>query len=283
MSSLSVSALAKPDALPPHAFRPPELDLSVVIPVYRNAATLEPLYVRLRAALEKTGQTWELLFVEDACPEGSGEVLRRLAAQDPRVAVLALPRNVGQARAIWIGLHEVRGHWTVIMDADLQDPPEAIPVLMEAMARGNGRIAVVFAGRRGRYEPWGRWLSGWLFRRLRGWLCGIPGDAGGFGVLDRRAVQAVLSWDVPVPQWPVLVGCAGLPVVSIPVPRAVRPAGSSAYTGGMRWRLAWGTLWMILELRRRPERWSRPHGAWHLPPDIQRWGGRFEAAGLPDA
>ena len=253
--------------------------MSVVVPVYKNAATLEPLYQRLRSVLEATDRAWEILFVNDACPEGSGKILRRLARQDPRVAALSLEANAGQARAIWTGLHFARGEWVVIMDADLQDPPEAIPLLLERATREQEPIDVVFAGRRKRYEAWGRWLSGWLFRRLRGWLCGIPGDAGGFGVLRREAVRAVVARDLPNPQWSIIVGCAGLSSISLPVPRAVRPVGRSAYTHRMRWRLAWETLRSILRLRWQPARWTRSEGEICFPKGVQPIGARFDAEG----
>src|SRR5205814_350062 len=120
--------------------------VSVVVPVYRNTETLEELHRRLDAALGAAGVDFELVFVEDACPAGSLAVLRRLEAADPRVGVLALPRNVGQHAAVLRGLARARGRAVVVMDADLQDPPDAVPALLARRAQGP---AAVFAGRRG--------------------------------------------------------------------------------------------------------------------------------------
>src|SRR5947208_9645895 len=194
-----------------------EPEVSIVVPVYRNADTLDELHRRVTAALGRAGARHELLFVDDACPAGSLAVLRRLAARDPRVAILSLAENVGQNRAVLAGLAHARGEVVVIMDADLQDPPEAIPALLAAL-RGP---AVVFAGRPGRYESAVRlatsralkWLLHLLSRRR------IPGDAGLFVAMRRSVVERLLAFPDPDPYVVGLIGRTGLPLASIPVER----------------------------------------------------------------
>lgn len=219
--------------------------VSIVVPVYRNADTLRELHRRLCRAMESLPLSYELLFVDDACPEGSLEVLRELAERDSQVAVLALERNVAQQRAVLIGLAHARGDYVVVMDADLQDPPEAIPDLL---AKAHEGFDAVFAGRRGHYESRSRLLSSRLFKGLLHLVSGVPADAGLFVAMNRRMVDRLLTYRGPHPFVVAMIGCTGLPVVSIPVARAQRLKGSSAYSFWGRLKvgslaLAWVPLW----------------------------------------
>lgn len=202
-------------------------EVSVVLPVYRNRATLDELHRRLSAALSGMSLPYELIFVDDACPEGSAAGLAEIAARDPRVRAISLPRNVGQQRAAWVGLSAAGGAWSVVMDADLQDPPEAIPALLSAAAPG---VDAVLAAWRGRYEGKGRLLTSRLFKILREKLTGYPRDAGMFFALRRPLVEEILRHDVPHPFLPSLVALSGRRFVTVPVERASRPSGESAYS-----------------------------------------------------
>src|SRR3954468_18955159 len=137
--------------------------VAVVVPVYRNAGTLRPLCERLAAALAE--HDWHLRLGIDASPDDSVRVAHELAATDERVAVTGLTVHVGQQEALATGLaaDDDVDVWAC-MDADLQDPPEAVPLLLERLARGD--VAAVFAGRCGRYESGPRRLTGGLHRRL---------------------------------------------------------------------------------------------------------------------
>jgi glycosyltransferase involved in cell wall biosynthesis len=222
-------------------------DVSVVVPVFRNAETVRELRDRLARALHGSGESFEIVFVDDACPDGSAGALEELAREDARVSVLSLARNLGQHRATLAGLERTRGEWVVILDADLQDPPEAIPMLL---ARARAGADAVFAGRRGRYESAGRLFTSRLFKRLLARLCDLPPDAGMFVVLSRRAVTRVLSMGGRRPFVVAMIGCTGLPRVSIPVERAPRASGESAYgcwgrlRSGLR-AIAWGLGYRI--------------------------------------
>jgi glycosyltransferase involved in cell wall biosynthesis len=214
-----------------------QIALSVVLPVFRTRAMLPELQRRLGVVLDALGRPWELVFVDDACPEGSAASLAALAAADPRVRAVSLPRNVGQQRAVLAGLAHARGHVVVTMDADLQDPPEAIPRLLALLDAG---AAGAFAGRRGRYQSRGRLLTSRLFKRTMARLCGVPDDAGLFVAMRRPLVERVLAAAARGgrPHLVAMIGCSGLPLVSTPVERAARPSGRSAYTASRRLRSA---------------------------------------------
>jgi len=232
--------------LPDHSCR-----VSVVIPVYKNAATLKELWDRLSSALRPLAENYEIIFVDDACPENSWKVLQELAASDPHVAALALKQNSGQQRAAYVGLVFSGGEQVVMMDADLQDPPEAIPLLLARLETGP---AAVFAGRRGKYESSQRMLTSRLFRYLRHWVCRVPVDASMFVAMRREIVDALLAMEVSRPFLVEMIGCTGLPLASLPVVRSQRPSGHSAYTSWMRVRMGCARLLFSIRWRLGPKR-----------------------------
>jgi glycosyltransferase involved in cell wall biosynthesis len=206
------------------------VSVALVTPVYKNAATLAELRRRVAAAL--TDRQWTLRFVVDASPDDSLAVAQGLAATDPRLAVTALPRNVGQNRALLAGLaaSDAGTDAWVCLDADLQDPPEAVPALLDRLAAGDA--GVVFAGRRGAYESRARLLTGALHRAAMARLTGLPADAGAFLAMDRRSRDRLLALDPP--GIVAGVGAAGIPWASVPVARAPRLVGRSAWTPAAR-------------------------------------------------
>ena len=211
--------------------------VAVVVPVYGNEDTLPELVRRLAAALD--GRRWRLRVVVDASPDASLVVARRLAAADPRIAVTALDSNVGQHRALARGLADEPGAaaW-VCLDADLQDPPEAVPALVDRLAEGD--VGAVFAGRRGMYESRGRTLTGRLHRAALARLTGLPADAGAFVVMGPAARSAVIAMGGP--SIVAAIGAAGVTVASVPVERHRRPSGRSAWTSTARVRQSAATL-----------------------------------------
>ncbi len=211
--------------------------VSVIVPVFGNQATLPALADRLAVALD--GRRWRLRFVDDASPDASLAVARRLASAQPHVHVTALAANVGQHRALLRGLvdEEDTAAW-VCLDADLQDPPEAVPLLLDRLAAGD--VGAVFAGRRGHYEAGGRLAAGRLHRAVLAGMTGLPGDAGAFVALGSAARDALVRL------WPPSVvagiGVAGVRVASVPVERSARPVGRSTWTPAARLRHSARTL-----------------------------------------
>jgi polyisoprenyl-phosphate glycosyltransferase len=223
---------------------------AVVVPVYRNAGTLAPLAERLAAAL--ADRDWTLRLVVDACPEGSAEVARRLAGEDDRIRVTELPVNGGQHAALARGLaDEADAEAWVCLDADLQDPPEAVPGLLDRLAGGD--VGAVFAGRRGAYESPVRRATGVVHRRVAARLTGLPPDAGAFVAMDRAVRTAVVTEVLAgrAPSVVLAVARGGRPVVSVPVARDVRPEGTSSWTASARLRQSARSLAWALRTRRR--------------------------------
>lgn len=221
--------------------------LSVVAPAYRNAPTLPELVRRVAAAAAQVG-SFEILIVDDASPDETRGALARLAAAEPALGGLGLARNVGQQRAIRAGLARCRGRAVVVLDADLQDPPEAIPVLVAALADA----PAVFAGRRGNYQVWHRRLSSLLFKRAQAALAGVPRDAGLFFALRAELAAAVVAYPAADPALIPLLGALAPQAPSLPVRRSTRPIGRSAYRADMRWRAGLRALRFALLLRRHP-------------------------------
>lgn len=236
--------------------------LSVVVPVYRNADTVRALADGIGRVCQASGISFEIVFVEDACPEGSLAVLKPLARDNPHVSVLALDRNHGQHLAVLTGLSYARGEWIVIMDADLQDPVEALPTLLE---KGRAGYQAVFAGRRGHYESSLRLFTSRLFKRTMHTLIGLPADAGIFCLLSRDLARQLVAMNDGRPSIVAMIGCAGRPMISVPVTRAPRPSGQSAYDTRRRLRSAWRAIRWALRWRLRETLRSTPSPTVPLP------------------
>ena len=214
------------------------MKVALVTPVYRNASTLTELSRRVAVAMGE--RPWTLRFVIDASPDDSLAVAHGLAAADQRLAVTDLPSNVGQNRALLAGLvaSDAGAEAWVCLDADLQDPPEAVPALLDRLAAGD--VGVVFAGRRGAYEGRARLFTGKLHRAAMARLTGLPADAGAFLAMDRPSRDQLLA--LGPPGIVAGVGAAGIPCVSVPVERASRLGGRSAWTAAARLRQSGRTL-----------------------------------------
>jgi polyisoprenyl-phosphate glycosyltransferase len=222
--------------------------VSVVVPMYRTAATANELHERLSRALA-TETTVELVYVDDACDRGSSEALLALAAADDRVVALRHDVNRGQHEAIRTGLRATTSDIVIVLDGDLQDPPEAIPTLLVALRASTDDA--VFAGRRGAYESRGRLVSGHTFKWVLHRLTGTPRDAGGYVAMTRALVDDIVARDLRHPYLLANIAATGRPTTSLPVARQTRPVGRSATTSRTRVRLAVGTFGAIREARRR--------------------------------
>lgn len=165
-----------------------------MLPVYRNRPHLPELHRRLTAVLRGGSHIYELVFVDDAAGDGAREWLRECRAADSCVVLVEMPENVGQHRAVLAGLAQSTGQVVVVMDADLQDPPEALPRLIGALDQSTG---VVFARRTARHQSRIRHATGRLFKGLLRRLAGsrVPAGTGMFfaatrGVIDTAMAQA---------------------------------------------------------------------------------------------
>lgn len=237
--------------------------VSVVVPMHATVTYLDELLARIANAMPDA----EVVLVDDACPEGSGAAALGLAGRLPgrlRCRLVSVRPGVGQHSAVLLGLAESTAPVSVVMDADLQDPPEAIPVLVNALI--SGCAPVVAAGRRGSYQARGRLVSGrWHRRALHLASRGrVPRDAGMFLAMTASARDAVLALDDPVaPLLPALTR-AGMLIRTVPVLRAARIGGGSATTRGVRVRTSVRGLLTVLPLHPfvrsvRVRRWQQPN------------------------
>lgn len=165
--------------------------LSVVVPVYNEQECLPEFYGRLTAVLKRIRRPYEIVFVDDGSHDTSGLLLAELAKKDTAVKVLTLSRNFGHHPAVFAGLEFADGDLAVIVDADLQDPPELIPKLVSKYDQG---YQLVFARRRSNPEGWFLSALKKVFRGLMRWMSNIdfPSNVGVFSLIDRR-VRELLS------------------------------------------------------------------------------------------
>lgn len=206
--------------------------VSVVVPVYQNAGSLRDLFARLdSAAAARPGETFEFVFVDDASTDGSRDILRQMARSDARVRVVLLSRNFGSWSAILAGLAEARGAAAVMIAADLQDPPELIPEMVDRWRAGR---KVVLAARRSRADPLLTRVFADLFYRAfrRVALPAMPRHGFDFFLLDRQVVGELLAAGESNTNLPALIVWLGHDPVVLPYDRQAREGryGPSAWS-----------------------------------------------------
>ncbi len=195
LEGLPVAPMPAPAQMGVRLPRPPEParpQFSVVLPIYNEEANLPELYRRLSAVLDEMGEPYELVFVDDGSRDRTVELLRTLHARDARVRVIRLTRNFGHQRAISAGLDYARGQAVIVMDADLQDPPEVIPLFVEKWRED---FQVVYAVREKRKESvLKRMAYHSFYHALRAISrIDIPLETGDFCLMDRRVVEAIIA------------------------------------------------------------------------------------------
>jgi polyisoprenyl-phosphate glycosyltransferase len=165
--------------------------ISIVAPIYNEVENIPELYHRISEVLDTTGDSWELVMVDDGSTDGSTDLIRKYRDQDSRVVAVIFARNFGHQIAVTAGLDYARGDAVVIIDSDLQDPPE---VILDLIAKWREGYEVVFAVRTEREgETWFKEFTASLFYRLiyRITDVDIPLDTGDFRLLDRKVVDVM--------------------------------------------------------------------------------------------
>ena len=205
------------------------IDLSVVIPLFEEAQTVPVLVARLTRALDDLGVAAEVILVDDGSGDETLAEIERAHARDPRFIGLALSRNFGHQVAISAGLKHARGAAVVVMDGDLQDPPEAIGPLWERLNEG---FDVVYAVRASRPEAaWKRLAYAAYYRILgRAVSIAIPLDAGDFGIMSRRVVDLLNAMPERRRFVRGLRAWVGFRQVGLPIDRGTRHAGQPKFT-----------------------------------------------------
>jgi len=216
------------------------MDLSIVIPIYNEAANIDELHRRLTGILAPMALPggYELVFVNDGSHDDSLPMLQTLGARDPHVRYLSFSRNFGHQIAVTAGLDKAAGAAVVIIDADLQDPPELIPALYAKLREG---YEVVYAKRRSRLgESAAKKLTAkWFYRILRALThIEIPVDTGDFRIISRKVVQALRQMPEQNKFLRGQISWIGYRQTFVEYDRAERAGGVTGYTYGKMLRFA---------------------------------------------
>lgn len=203
--------------------------LSIVVPVYNERETLHELHRQVTERLADLPHEIELVLVDDGSRDGSTEMIRALSEQDRRVRGVRLSRNFGHEAAIEAGIREARGDAAIIMDADLQDAPDALPRLVAAWEEG---ADVAYAVRTNRKEGFLLRSAFSAFYRMAGRVVSIdlPADAGPFSLISRPVINVINAMPEFNRYFPGLRAFAGFHQVAVPVERAERLAGETKYS-----------------------------------------------------
>ncbi len=213
----------------PNLAESPQRLISLVIPCFNEAAVLGLLYERIQQAATKWDYDYEVILVDDGSSDTTWEQLQQFHEQDSRWKAVKLSRNFGHQLALWTGLQHAEGDAVVVLDADLQDPPEIIPEFLEKWDAG---YDVVYAIRRKRKEGLFKRAAYFCYYRCLKMLSeiSIPLDSGDFCVMDRRVVQALLSCNEQEPFIRGLRAWVGFNQTGLAYERAGRAAGEVKYT-----------------------------------------------------
>jgi glycosyltransferase involved in cell wall biosynthesis len=212
--------------------------LSVVVPAYNEAEGLDELHARVSRTMDALGEPWELVLVNDGSRDATLAAMERLRAADPRVAIVNLSRNFGKEIATTAGLDHARGAAIIVLDADLQDPPELIPELVAGWREG---YDTVYAQRRRREgETFLKRSTAKMFYRLMGRVgrVDIPPDTGDFRLISRRVVNALVELREQHRFMKGLFAWVGFPSKAVPYDRAPRFAGQTKWNYWKLWNLA---------------------------------------------
>ncbi|MFH1524578.1 MAG: glycosyltransferase family 2 protein [Chloroflexota bacterium] len=202
---------------------------SIVAPIFNEVESIPELYQRVRDVMSATHATWELVLVDDGSTDGSTDVIRTLAKQDKHVRPVVFARNFGHQVAITAGWDYARGGAVIIIDADLQDPPEVILDLIAKWREGYEVVYAVRAEREG--ESWFKRMSAAMFYRIvfRITDVKIPVDTGDFRLMDRKVVDVLKSMREKYRFPRGMSAWVGFRQIGVPYKRAARFAGVTKY------------------------------------------------------
>lgn len=211
---------------------------TVIAPIYNEKENLPNLYQRVSDVMNSTNEAWELVLVDDGSRDGSTEMIRALAEKDPRVRPVIFARNFGHQIAVTAGLDYSRGQAVVIIDADLQDPPELILEMIQKWREGFEVVYAVRAQREG--ETWFKLFTASLFYRMiyRITDVKIPLDTGDFRLMDRKVVNVMNSMRERHRFLRGMSSWVGFKQTGVTYNRAARMAGETKYPFRKMFKLA---------------------------------------------
>jgi len=202
---------------------------TIIAPIYNELENIPELYPRLREVMDRTGEPWELILVDDGSSDGSTEVIRKLAENDQRVRPVIFARNFGHQIAVTAGVDYSRGGAVIIIDADLQDPPEVILDLIDKWREGYEVVYAVREERQG--ESWFKRITASIFYRaiFRITDVDIPLDAGDFRLMDKKVITVMQGMREKHRFLRGMSAWVGFRQVGVPYKRQPRYAGETKY------------------------------------------------------
>jgi len=237
-----VSAIGADEARVPAA----GLDLSIVVPVYNEEENLPLLWPEIREVLDRTGWSYEVIFVDDGSRDRSAEIVRAFREADPRARLLRLKANAGETAATDAGFKSVRGRWVVVMDADLQNDPHDIPGMLAHLDTWDAVTG--WRVKRGDGDSWVRRASSRIANRVRNALTEETVQDSGctFRAFRRECLRDLVLYKGFHRFVPTLLKMRGYRVLEVPVNHRSRRFGQSKYGIGNR---AWSAFKDLLAVR----------------------------------
>lgn len=213
------------------------MEISVVVPVYGCRGALNELHERLTKVLSKITNKYEIIFVNDNCPQKSIEVIEEICKKDKKVVGIELSRNFGQMKAILAGLDYSTGEWVVVMDCDLQDRPEEIPNLYEKAKEG---YDVVFARRKNRQDNFFKILVSKIFYKIYSLAADVKYDASlcNFSICNRKVIDNYCKMREEHRAYVMYIQWLGFKQTAIDVEHNQRYEGKSSYNFKKRIKMA---------------------------------------------
>lgn len=213
------------------------MDISVIVPVYGCRAALPELHRRLCESLSEIVETFEIILVDDCCPQNSWEEIQKLCEKDKRVVGMHLSRNFGQIRAITAGLDKCCGDWVVVMDCDLQDRPESIIELYQKAQEG---YDVVFARREGRKDTFITKMLSRLFYKIYDYFTDGTFDSSicNFSISKRKVIDSYCKMREHNRAFTMFIRWLGFKQIAIDLQADERFEGSSSYNLRKKIKLA---------------------------------------------
>ena len=215
--------------------------ISIVSPVYRAEKILPILVSEINLVMERIGEDYEIILVDDRSPDNSWEVMKVLSSQNPKIKSIRLSRNFGQHSAIFAGLTRAKGDWVVVMDCDMQDQPKEIAKLYKKALEG---YDIVLGQRENRKDKFLKKLSSKLFYKVFNYLSGghFNNEIGNFGIYKKKVIDSILNINDYIKFFPLFINWVGFKSTSIPIEHSSREEGKSSYSISRLLKLAFNVI-----------------------------------------
>ena len=215
--------------------------ISIVSPVYRAEKILPVLVSEINLVMERIGEDYEIILVDDRSPDNSWEVMKVLSGQNPKIKSIRLSRNFGQHSAIFAGLTKAKGDWVVVMDCDMQDQPKEIAKLYKKALEG---YDIVLGQRENRKDKFLKKLTSRLFYKVFNYLSGANFDnnVANFGIYHQKTIKSILDMKDYVKFFSLFINWIGFKSVSIPIEHGEREEGKSTYSVGRLFKQAFNVI-----------------------------------------